>query len=102
MLNQELEDADGGEMAALSVGGADLHRGDDLAPALDLSRRHDARSATISAMSVAGTPFAPQQSIQRRATDRVKLSRRRQQSLALRMSAGQRGQPTAERHQCLN
>ena len=102
MLNQELEDSDSEEMAALSGGGADLHRGDDLAPALDPGRRHDARSVRISAMGVTGTPFAPQQPIQRRAADHIKLRGRRQQGLTLRMSAGQCGQPTAERHQCLN
>jgi hypothetical protein len=102
VLDQKLEDANGGKMAALPVGGTDLHGGDDLAPALDFGRRHDARSATISAMCVAGTPVAPQQPVQRRATDRVKLSGRRQQSLTLRMSAGQCGQPAAERRECLN
>ena len=66
------------EMAALPIGGADLHGGDNFAPALDLSRRHDAWGATVSAMRVAGTTFAPQQPIQRRATYCVKLGGRRQ------------------------
>lgn len=60
-------------MAALPVGGADLHGGDDLAPMLNLGCRHDARGATISAMRVSWAPLAAQHSVQRRATDRVKL-----------------------------
>ncbi len=73
MLDQEVKHANGGEMAALPVSGADVHGGDDLAPVLDLGRRHDARRATVSAMRVAGAPLTAQQPIQRRATDRVKL-----------------------------
>jgi hypothetical protein len=63
MLDQELEDANGGEMSALPIGGPDLHGGDDLAPALNLGRRHDARGATVRAMRVAWAPFAAQQPI---------------------------------------
>lgn len=69
-------------------GGADLHGGDDLAPALDLGRRHDAWGSTVGALRIAGPALTAQQPIERCSAHRVELGGRRQQKLTLGMAAG--------------
>ena len=89
MLNQQLQDTDRREMPALLVGGPDLHGSDDLAPTLNLGRRHHAWMAAIGTVCVFWPAVAAQQAIQRGSTDGVELRRGRHQSTALGMACRQ-------------
>jgi hypothetical protein len=102
VVDEKLENTDGGEMAALPVGGAHLHGGDDFAPSFDLSRGHDARGSPIGTGRIAGTAFTAQQPVKRRAADPIQFGGRRQERPALGMVGGQCGQPAAERRERLD
>jgi hypothetical protein len=65
VINEELENAGGREVAALLVGRAHLHGGDNLAPALDLCGGHAAGPAPVGTLRVLGTPLAAQQPVER-------------------------------------
>ncbi|WP_375427280.1 hypothetical protein [uncultured Sphingomonas sp.] len=64
VLLDQLERASGPEVAAFSVRGAFLHRGDDLVPALDLAVTHDTRVPAIGAVRVARVVIAAQRPVQ--------------------------------------
>jgi hypothetical protein len=97
VLDQQLQGAHRRQMAAFLVGGPHLHGGDDLAPALDLVRRHRARTAAIGTVRVLRPAVAAQQAIQRGPADRVQLRRRRHQYAALGLPPRQRQQAAAQR-----
>ena len=102
VLHQQLQSAHGGQVAALLVGGPDLHGGDDLAPALDLGRRHRPRAAPVGAVRVLWAAVAAQQAIQRGAAHRVELRRGFQEDAALRVAGRQCRETAAEGRKCLD
>ena len=96
VLHQQLQGSHRREVPALPVGGPDLHRGDDLAPTLDLRCRHGPGLAPIGAVGVFRAPIATQQTIQRGAADGVELGCRCHQNGALGMARRQRRKTAAE------
>ena len=96
VLDQQLQGAHRRQVTAFLVGGPHLHGGDDLAPALDLVRRHRAWTATIGAVRILRPAVAAQQAVQRGPADRVQLRRGRHQGAALGMPRRQRQETTTQ------
>ena len=102
VLHQQLQGPHCRKMAALLVGGPDLHGGDDLAPALNLRRRHRPRAASVRPVRVLGTSVAAQQAIQRGAAHRVELRRGRHHRHTLGMPRRQRRETPPQGRKRLN
>jgi hypothetical protein len=86
VLGQKLEHTCGRQAAAFLVGRARLQGGNDLAPALNLGRRHQPRPATIGPVRVTrATPLA-QKPIQRRPRDSIEAAGRRHQGTTFAVS----------------
>ena len=102
VLHQQLQGPHRRKVAALLVGGPDLHGGDDLAPALDLGCRHRPWAAPVRPVRVPGTPVAAQQAIQRGAAHRVELRRGRHHRHTLGMARRQRRQAPPQGRKRLN
>jgi hypothetical protein len=83
MLDQQLHGAHRRQVAPFLVGGPDLHGGDDLAPSLDLGRRHRTWTAAIGAVRILRPAIATQQAIQRGAAAGIELRRGRHPGAAL-------------------
>ena len=73
VLGEQIQDAHRRQVAALAVGGAQLHGRDDLAPALDFGGGYQPRPAPVGATRVPRASLTAQQAVQGRPADGVDL-----------------------------